>query len=76
MWAMAIVQHGPAFSKYRLEITKVISFIYVVDDIFDLVGSLEELSLFTDVVKRSIKATNVYSNKLNTLIKKVDNTLN
>ncbi|KAL6650299.1 hypothetical protein ACP70R_009224 [Stipagrostis hirtigluma subsp. patula] len=52
MWAMAILQRGPAFSKYRLEMTKVISFIYVVDDIFDVAGSPVELSLFTDAVKR------------------------
>uniref|UniRef100_J3LVN5 Terpene synthase metal-binding domain-containing protein n=1 Tax=Oryza brachyantha TaxID=4533 RepID=J3LVN5_ORYBR len=52
MWAMSIIQPGVGSSKYRLEITKVISFIYVVDDIFDLVGSPDELSVFTDVVKR------------------------
>ena len=50
MWLMAVLQ-GSSFSRYRIEITKIISLVYVVDDIFDLVGTLEELSLFTKAVK-------------------------
>nr|CAB3445367.1 unnamed protein product [Digitaria exilis] len=50
MWPMAILQ-GSSFSRYRIEIAKIISLVYVVDDIFDLVGTLEELSLFTEAVK-------------------------
>uniref|UniRef100_A0A804PDV5 Uncharacterized protein n=1 Tax=Zea mays TaxID=4577 RepID=A0A804PDV5_MAIZE len=41
MWSMAALQ-GSSFSRYR---------VYVVDDIFDLVGTLEELSAFTEAVK-------------------------
>ena len=37
--------------RYRVEITKIISLVYVVDDIFDLIGTLEELSLFTKAIK-------------------------
>jgi (3S)-linalool synthase len=47
---MSILQ-GSSFSRYRVEITKIISIAYVVDDIFDLVGTLEELSLFTEAIK-------------------------
>ena len=38
-------------SRNRIEITKIISLVYVVDDIFDLVGTLEELSLLTKAIK-------------------------
>ncbi|KAJ1277606.1 hypothetical protein BS78_04G016700 [Paspalum vaginatum] len=41
-----------SFSRYRVEMTKIISLVYVVDDIFDLVGTPEELSLFTDAIKQ------------------------
>jgi (3S)-linalool synthase len=50
MWSMTTLQ-GYSFSRYRVEITKIIALIYVVDDIFDLVGTLEELSHFTEAVK-------------------------
>ncbi|CAN6242819.1 unnamed protein product [Urochloa humidicola] len=42
------------FSRYRAEraeLTKIISLIYVVDDLFDLVGTQEELSLFAKAIK-------------------------
>jgi (3S)-linalool synthase len=50
MWPMTVIQ-GSSLSRYRIEITKIISLVYVVDDIFDLVGTREELSLFTEAVK-------------------------
>jgi len=50
MWPMAVLQ-GSSFSRYRIEITKIISLVYVVDDIFVLVCILEELFLFTKAVK-------------------------
>jgi (3S)-linalool synthase len=50
MWSMTALQ-GCSFSRYRVEITKIISLVYDVDDIFDLVGTLDELSLFTEAVK-------------------------
>ncbi|CAN6236943.1 unnamed protein product [Urochloa humidicola] len=50
MWPMAVLQ-GSSFSRYRIEITKIISLVYVVDDIFDLVGTPEELSLLTEAIK-------------------------
>ncbi|CAN6247408.1 unnamed protein product [Urochloa humidicola] len=50
MWPMTILQ-GSSLSTYRIEATKIISLVYVVDDIFDLVGTPEELSLFTEAIK-------------------------
>jgi len=50
MWAMTSLQ-GPSFSGYRIDTTKIISLVYVVDDMFDLVGTPEELSLFTQAIK-------------------------
>lgn len=50
MWPLTALQ-GPSFSRYRIELTKIISFVYILDDIFDLVGTQEELSLFTETIK-------------------------
>ncbi|RLN08291.1 (3S,6E)-nerolidol synthase 1-like isoform X2 [Panicum miliaceum] len=50
MWAMTALQ-GSSLSGYRIDTTKIISPVYVVDDIFDLVGTPEELSLFTQAIK-------------------------
>jgi (3S)-linalool synthase len=61
MWTMAIFQgssfsafqkrKGSFLSRCRIETTKIISLVYVADDIFDLVGTQEELSLFTEAIK-------------------------
>ncbi|KAE8794704.1 Linalool synthase, chloroplastic [Hordeum vulgare] len=50
MWPMTVLE-GFSFSRYRIEITKVISMVYIVDDIFDLVATQEELSLFNEAIK-------------------------
>ncbi|KAI4979225.1 hypothetical protein ZWY2020_015978 [Hordeum vulgare] len=50
MWSMTILE-GFSFSRYRVEATKVISMVYIVDDIFDLVATQEDLSLFNEAVK-------------------------
>ncbi|GLT59065.1 hypothetical protein SLA2020_319070 [Shorea laevis] len=42
----------PSLSDQRIEFTKHISLVYIIDDIFDLYGTLEELTLFTQVVNR------------------------
>ncbi|XP_022927129.1 uncharacterized protein LOC111434068 [Cucurbita moschata] len=42
----------PMFSEERVELTKCISFIYLIDDIYDVYGSLEELRLFTKAIQR------------------------
>ncbi|XP_059292843.1 (3S,6E)-nerolidol synthase 1-like [Lycium ferocissimum] len=43
---------GPRMSKERMELIKPISLVYLVDDIFDVYGTLPELTLFTEVVNR------------------------
>jgi len=35
-----------------MEMTKVIAFIYIIDDIFDIHGRLEELELFTSAISK------------------------
>lgn len=51
MWPLAVLSN-PQFSKYRVELTKPISFIYIIDDIFDVYGTPDELILFTEAVNR------------------------
>ncbi|XAR66344.1 S-linalool synthase [Bertholletia excelsa] len=51
MWALEALT-DPSLSEQRMELTKPISFVYLIDDIFDVYGTLEELTLFTQTVKR------------------------
>ncbi|XP_077242055.1 (3S,6E)-nerolidol synthase 1-like [Tasmannia lanceolata] len=51
LWPMAMLSN-PQFSKYRVDLTKSISLVYIIDDIFDVYGTLDELILFTDAVNR------------------------
>ncbi|VYS49681.1 unnamed protein product [Arabidopsis thaliana] len=50
-WSMKILQ-DPTLTEQRLDLTKPISLVYVIDDIFDVYGELEELTIFTRVVER------------------------
>ncbi|RVW86364.1 (3S,6E)-nerolidol synthase 1, chloroplastic [Vitis vinifera] len=43
---------NPRLSEQRIELTKPISLIYIIDDIFDVGGTLDELTLFTEAVNR------------------------
>lgn len=43
---------NPIFSQQRVDLTKTVSLIYIVDDIFDIYGTVSELTLFTNAVKR------------------------
>ncbi|KAK7368915.1 hypothetical protein VNO80_10948 [Phaseolus coccineus] len=51
MWPMACLP-DPRFSEARIEITKPISLVYIIDDIFDFCANIDELILFTEAVKR------------------------
>ncbi|KAI9077166.1 hypothetical protein K1719_040872 [Acacia pycnantha] len=51
MWAMACLT-DPKFSEQRIELTKSVSLVYIIDDIFDVYGSLDDLTCFTDAVNR------------------------
>ena len=45
---------GPHFGKSRIIQTKVNALITVVDDVYDVYGTLDELELFTDAVERLV----------------------
>ena len=51
MWPMAVLP-DPSLSEQRVELTKPISMIYIIDDIFDVHGTLDELTFFTEAVNR------------------------
>ncbi|KAJ0968566.1 hypothetical protein J5N97_025483 [Dioscorea zingiberensis] len=51
LWPLTVVPH-PHLSMCRIELTKAIAFIYIIDDIFDVHGTLEELSLFTQAINK------------------------
>lgn len=53
---MEILQ-DPTLTEQRLDLTKPISLVYVIDDIFDVYGELEELIIFTQVVERYINCS-------------------
>ncbi|GLT50837.1 hypothetical protein SLA2020_242970 [Shorea laevis] len=44
--------NDPSLSEERIVLAKTISLIFIIDDIFDLYGTLDELTLFTQVVNR------------------------
>ncbi|KAG8370645.1 hypothetical protein BUALT_Bualt13G0004800 [Buddleja alternifolia] len=50
-WAVGMV-YEPHFSKCRIELTKVVKLITVLDDIYDVYGSPQELEQLTDAVDK------------------------
>jgi (3S)-linalool synthase len=50
MFPLTILE-GQTFSRYRIETTKIIALVSIVDDIFDVVATQEELSRFTEAIK-------------------------
>uniref|UniRef100_A0AAU7LMP8 Sabinene synthase n=1 Tax=Zanthoxylum ailanthoides TaxID=159071 RepID=A0AAU7LMP8_9ROSI len=51
IWAVGIA-FKPQFSYCRKIVTKVIALVTVIDDIYDVYGTIHELELFTDAVER------------------------
>ncbi|KOM31154.1 hypothetical protein LR48_Vigan01g070900 [Vigna angularis] len=51
MWSMACLP-DPRLSEARIELTKPLSLVYIIDDIFDFCANIDELTLFTEAVKR------------------------
>ncbi|KAK4439278.1 Tricyclene synthase Oc15, chloroplastic [Sesamum alatum] len=47
-WSMSILIDDFSLSLQRVELTKSVAFIYLIDDIFDVVGTLDELTIFTE----------------------------
>ncbi|CAN6856971.1 unnamed protein product [Brassica oleracea] len=58
-WSLEILQE-PCFSEQRLDLTKPISLVYIIDDIFDVYGELDELTIFTQVVERTMRGLKSY----------------
>ena len=58
---MAIASE-PQFGYSRIINTKVIALITVIDDIYDVYGTLDELELFTDAVDRLVIEKYISSN--------------
>ncbi|KAL8160094.1 hypothetical protein V2J09_001631 [Rumex salicifolius] len=51
LWALVALP-DPHLTKERIELTKLSSLVYIIDDIFDIYGNQEDLSLFTEAVNR------------------------
>ncbi|KAK4439283.1 Tricyclene synthase Oc15, chloroplastic [Sesamum alatum] len=51
-WSMSILIDDFSLSLQRVELTKAIGFVYLIDDIFDVVGTLDELTIFTEAVNK------------------------
>jgi len=51
-WATGMTPFEPQFSDIRKGLTKVSSLITLIDDIYDVYGTLDELELFTTAVER------------------------
>nr|WHL34568.1 terpene synthase 32 [Aquilegia viridiflora] len=51
MWSVATLA-DPRYTAERIDLTKSISLIYIMDDIFDVYGTLDQLVLFTEAINR------------------------
>ncbi|XP_060971030.1 (3S,6E)-nerolidol synthase 1 isoform X1 [Cannabis sativa] len=76
IWSMACLT-DPTLSKQRVALTKSISFIYVIDDIFDMYSSLDELILFTQAVSSwEYSAIQKLPDSMKTCFRALDNMIN
>ncbi|KAK4399009.1 Tricyclene synthase Oc15, chloroplastic [Sesamum angolense] len=56
-WSMSTLIDDFSLSLQRVELTKSIAFVYLIDDIFDVVGTLDELTIFTEAVNKALLDT-------------------
>lgn len=52
-WSLGMIPE-PQFGRFRVDFAKAAMLVTVIDDIYDVYGSLEELVLFTDAVERFV----------------------
>lgn len=64
LWTVGIFPEA-SYSNIRIELTKTVCVLLVLDDIYDTYGSLDELILFNDAIKRSIFYTRCNSSSHN-----------
>lgn len=50
-WPMAVLT-DPKLSQERVDLTKSIAMVYIIDDIFDVYGSIDKLTLFAHAINR------------------------
>ncbi|KAL3624962.1 hypothetical protein CASFOL_031630 [Castilleja foliolosa] len=76
-WSMAILIGGVSLSEQRVQLSKSIAFIYLIDDIFDLYGTLDELAIFTEAVdKWDYESMDMLPNYMKTCYKALLDTTN
>ncbi|XP_051134212.1 geraniol synthase, chloroplastic-like [Andrographis paniculata] len=51
LWSVGLLPE-PKYSTCRIELAKTIAVLLVIDDVFDTYGKMDDLLLFTDVIKR------------------------
>lgn len=59
LWALAL-SYNHEHGYFRKHITKVIQVVTLLDDIYDVYGTLNELELFTSVVERFVVSASLY----------------
>ena len=52
-WALGMAP-DPQLSDCRKAVTKVFGLVTIIDDVYDVYGTLDELQLFTDAIERYI----------------------
>lgn len=59
LWTVGIFPE-PCYSNCRIELTKTICILLVMDDVFDTYGTLDQLVLFTKAIKRYVSIFCMY----------------
>ncbi|KAG6474521.1 hypothetical protein ZIOFF_068458 [Zingiber officinale] len=75
-WIMTSLPN-PKFSCYRIVLSKIIAFIYLLDDIFDVEGSVDNLHLFVQAIQRwDDVSMNSLPNYMRACFKALNSTIN
>ncbi|TKY50540.1 Isoprene synthase [Spatholobus suberectus] len=75
-WALGMAP-DPQFSECRKAVTKMFGLVTIIDDVYDVYGTLEELQLFTDAVERwDVNATNTLPDYMKLCYLALYNTVN